>query len=108
MAEDKPVKSLEDNSEIVTYGMFEPFFYPDNTNRERRVNELQNDIRMYIVELVNKKEKLDSLLETLKKKLDHIADDLKFYELKEMVKKPIYEEKNLLIPKIIMVIFDIE
>ncbi|CAG8797296.1 27010_t:CDS:1, partial [Dentiscutata erythropus] len=83
MAEDKPVKSLEDNSEIVTYGLFEPFFYPGNADRERRINKLQNDIRMYIIELAEKQEKLDSLLETLKKILDHIADDLKFFELKE-------------------------
>ncbi|CAG8780286.1 22451_t:CDS:1 [Dentiscutata erythropus] len=105
MAEDKPVKSLEDNSEIVTYGMFDDTLFPDNKNRLRRANELQNDIKLFVIELVNKKEKLDSLLETLKKKLDHISEKLDIPKI-QYIEKEVYEDSFFWFPKTIEFVLD--
>ncbi|CAG8797295.1 27009_t:CDS:1 [Dentiscutata erythropus] len=105
MTEDKPVKSLEDNPEIVTYGIFDDTLFPDNKNRLKRANELQNDIKLFVIELVNKKEKLDSLLETLKKKLDHISEKLNIPKI-QYIEKEVYEDSFFWFPRTIEFVLD--
>ncbi|CAG8519518.1 2782_t:CDS:2 [Dentiscutata heterogama] len=89
-------------------GIFDNILYPDNEKRERRVNELQDDIKLYVYNIVEKGEMINSLFESLKQKLDSIGDELRFPELKEEITIPIYQEYNFSISKIIKYVLDIE
>ncbi|CAG8758882.1 22460_t:CDS:2 [Dentiscutata erythropus] len=99
-------KKKNDLNDLKTLGMFEDVFFPDNKNREKRVNKLKNDIRMFLVELAGKKEKLDSFFTILQETLNRIAVDVDFSELKEQVEKPFYNDHSVLFSKILIFILD--
>ncbi|CAG8598162.1 11897_t:CDS:2 [Dentiscutata erythropus] len=99
---------LENNPDLETQEIFDDILYPDNEKRERRACELQDDIKLYVNNLIEKGEMLNSIFENLKQKLDLIEDELNFSELKEEITIPIYQEYNFSISKIIKYVFDIE
>ncbi|CAG8817726.1 26087_t:CDS:1, partial [Dentiscutata erythropus] len=82
--------------------------YPDNVNRIKRVNELEDDIKSYNNEIVQKNEKLNLTVKNLISKLNIIADKINFTALKAEEKVLIYEVENYFVyPKIIEWIFNI-
>ncbi|CAG8649851.1 2361_t:CDS:1 [Dentiscutata heterogama] len=93
----KDLKSLKDNPDLETkMSVFDDVLYTDNKNRLKRANELQNDIKTYMVELAKKKDKLDSILKNLKEKLDHISEQLDISKI-PYIKKEVYEDSTLLL-----------
>ncbi|CAG8519536.1 2783_t:CDS:2, partial [Dentiscutata heterogama] len=81
--------------------------FPDNLKRLKRANELQNDIKLYTVELTRKKEKLDSCIKTLKEKLDKITIKLDIPKI-PYIEKQIYKDSTFWILGTIEFIVDFE
>ncbi|CAG8855045.1 34602_t:CDS:1, partial [Gigaspora margarita] len=87
------------------YSFLKDMFNSDNHNRLRRLDELQNDISIFIIEISEQREKLELSLKILREKIDETTDRLKIPRIED-IKKQIYDEKYFVVPRTLEILFD--